>query len=378
MKIVWVSHDHGLSAGAELCLWEGVKGLVDENHDVHVIVPAEGKLAELLKANHIPVSILDYQWWVHSSFRLPVPRLWRNLRAATKLAEILRRIQPDVVISNTLTIPTGAFAARKACIPHVWYIHEFGMEDHGLKFDLGSAVSLTCIRRLSARVIVNSRAVRDRFAHAIPEAKLRVLYYAVDVPARTSIPDMPADPFRLILVGRICPGKRQEDAIRALGWLSGKGVNPRLSLVGSENLAYGRLLRGMAQELDVANQIEFLPFTADPFSLVARCHVALVCSKSEAFGRVTIEAMKQGKPVIGANTGATVELIQDGSTGLLYRAGDPEDLGRKVLALGENRPLLQAMGANAREWSWRTFNRKNHVSALIAILQEAAADLPKR
>jgi glycosyltransferase involved in cell wall biosynthesis len=377
MKIVWVSHDHGLSGGAELCLWEGTRGLVAGHHEVRVVVPSHGKLAERLEAHQIPVSILRYQWWVHSSFRLPVPRLWRNLRASAKLAALLEKVRPDVVISNTLTVPVGAFAARKAGIPHVWYIHEFGFEDHGVKFDLGNAVSLAFIRRLSDKVIVNSRAVYGKFRRSIPESKLRVLHYAVDVPAQAVSTNLDEEPFRLILVGRICSGKRQEDAIRAVARLAARGITADLRLLGNENVAYGSFLRQLAQSLKVEKQIEFLPFAQDPFAHVARSHVALMCSISEAFGRVTIEAMKHGKPVIGADTAATSELIQNGVTGFLYRPEDAEDLSLKIEALYRNRLLLTEMGKNARDWSMRTFSMRTHTTALLSILEEAIADCRK-
>jgi glycosyltransferase involved in cell wall biosynthesis len=48
--------------------------------------------------------------------------------------------------------------------------------------------------------------------------------------------------------------------------------------------------------------------------------------RGEGFGRVTVEAMKVGRPVVGANGGGTVELIRDGWNGLFYRLGDAVDL----------------------------------------------------
>lgn len=57
--------------------------------------------------------------------------------------------------------------------------------------------------------------------------------------------------------------------------------------------------------------------------------VVLICSHWEPFGRVTVEAMLAGKPVI-AISGATVELIHDGVTGLLYDPGNYSVLANKM------------------------------------------------
>ncbi len=317
--------------------------------------------------------VIPSRWWMHYHYRLPFKRVYRNWHAAGHLAEFLRHVHPDVVITNTLTIPVGAFASRRAGVPHVWYIHEFGLEDHGLRFDLGRPLSLACINRLSAKIIVNSKAVYDRFRAHIPESKIRLAYYAVEIPPQRPATEPDADPFRLILVGRICAGKRQEDAVRAVSLLVQKGLDLRLSLVGNENAEYGCFLRRLAQDLRIDRHVEFLAFTEDPFSHFSRSHLALVCSKSEAFGRVTVEAMKMGKAVVGADSGATGELIQDGVTGFLYRPGDFGDLAQKIECLARNRLLLGQMGSAAAAWSNRRFSLENYCSDLLRVLEEAIA-----
>jgi len=371
MKIVWVSHSESLAAGAELCLWEGVNGLVAKGCELNVVVPGAGRLSERLTEIGVPVTVIPYRWWLHAYFRLPVRRLCRNLAATNRLTAIFHQIRPDVVISNTLAVPVGAFAARRAGIAHVWYIHEFGLEDHGLKFDFGSTLSLRLIARLSERVLVNSRAVFDKFRHVISEPKLRLIYYAVEIRALPESIETERNPFNLCLVGRVCAGKGQADAVRALGLLAGKGMDVRLSLVGNENREYGDFLRRLAKEQGVEERIRYVAFTEDPHFHVARAHAALVCSRSEAFGRVTVEAMKLGKPVVGADRAATSELIQDGITGFLYRPGDAGDLAGKLEILYCNRPLVKVMGESAREWSSRTFNLENHTSALLEVLHDA-------
>lgn len=52
----------------------------------------------------------------------------------------------------------------------------------------------------------------------------------------------------------------------------------------------------------------------------------VMCSKFEAFGRVTVEALRSGKLFIGANTGATSEIVEDGITGYVYPVGNYKSL----------------------------------------------------
>jgi glycosyltransferase involved in cell wall biosynthesis len=177
----------------------------------------------------------------------------------------------------------------------------------------------------------------------------------------------------LTIVGRISAGKRQEDAVRAVAQLAGKGLDVRLSLIGTEAPDYGPSLRALVRELGVEERVEFVAFTDDPFSLVAAADLSVICSRGEGFGRVTVEAMKLGKPVIGADSGGTTELIRDGWSGLLFRLGDPADLAGKIETLYHDRALLAAMGANARLWARETFSLQRYTRELQAVFREAAS-----
>ena len=73
-----------------------------------------------------------------------------------------------------------------------------------------------------------------------------------------------------------------------------------------------------------------------------------MCSRAEAFGRVTCEYMAAHLPVIGAASGGTVDIIADGETGFLYKPGVPEKLAEKMQILIEDKrngaSLMKKMG----------------------------------
>ena len=56
----------------------------------------------------------------------------------------------------------------------------------------------------------------------------------------------------------------------------------------------------------------------------------MVCSNREAFGRVTVEAMFAGNPVLAADSGANIELVQDKKNGRIYKNKDLVDLAEKM------------------------------------------------
>ena len=84
-------------------------------------------------------------------------------------------------------------------------------------------------------------------------------------------------------------------------------------------------------------------------TLRKKIDVELVCSRAEAFGRSTVEAMLGGIPVIGCNSGGTPELVKDEITGFLFEYGNYIELSEKMLQFINDKKLVQKMGVAAQE-----------------------------
>ena len=63
------------------------------------------------------------------------------------------------------------------------------------------------------------------------------------------------------------------------------------------------------------------------------CYALVNAARSEAMGRVHVEAMACGKPIIASRTNGAIECVEDGITGLLCGIGDVADLAAKLDAL---------------------------------------------
>jgi glycosyltransferase involved in cell wall biosynthesis len=299
------------------------------------------------------------------------------VEAVPRLADLARQVRAEVVVTNTIAIPSGALAALRVRLPHVWYVHEFGDLDHGLRFHWGRRTSVALVNRTSAAVVVNSEALRAHFGRWIPARKLHLVPYAVDVPDRPR--DWPAAsrPCRMVLVGGKSPGKGQTDAIEALARLRSRGHDARLELVGGGDPAYVATLEELAVRCGVRDQVDFVGFQADPLARFRDAHVALMCSRSEAFGRVTIEALKMGRPVIGTATGATPELVRPGENGFLYPPGRAEELSARMEELCADLARARAMGERGRKWARERFTMEAHGAALETAIRSAVDSFRK-
>ena len=89
----------------------------------------------------------------------------------------------------------------------------------------------------------------------------------------------------------------------------------------------------------------------------------------ETFGLSAAEAMLQGTPVIASELGAFPELIEDGSNGLLFEAGDINELIEKINHLWTNPAEAEAMGQRAQEKIRSHYTEKHFMERILSLYQ---------
>jgi glycosyltransferase involved in cell wall biosynthesis len=254
-------------------------------------------------------------------------------------------------------IPVAAMAARLERFPHAWFVREYGDRDRSLQFQLGRRLTLNLVGRLSQTVLVNSRALCEWVRPQIHGARFFVVPPAVEIAAHAATPALaPTGVVRLLLVGERTPGKGQDQAIKALAALRKDGIRASLTLVGGGVPTYDSYLRALSRHLGAEDSVALVPFQENVAQFYEQADIALVCSASEAFGRVTVEAMKMGRPVVAAASGGTVELIRPGQTGLLYSPGNSTELARQIATLCLDWGRATEIAVRAQQWACRRFN----------------------
>jgi glycosyltransferase involved in cell wall biosynthesis len=177
---------------------------------------------------------------------------------------------------------------------------------------------------------------------------MRVVYQSVSI--NTEIEDkldrkLVRNHFQCCVVGSIQPSKGQDEAIKALSEIVRRGVDAHLFIVGGENRLFTGALRELVAAHDLEQRVTFAGYVNHPMQFIRMADVTLVCSRWEAFGRVIVEAMLAGKPVVATeNSGGTAELIEEGKTGLLYERGHHIELADKIQYLYENPKVRSHLG----------------------------------
>jgi glycosyltransferase involved in cell wall biosynthesis len=96
----------------------------------------------------------------------------------------------------------------------------------------------------------------------------------------------------------------------------------------------------------------------------------------EPFGRVAIESFAKGTPVVASRLAGMTEIVQDGQTGLLCNAGDPEDLAAKLQWAFDHPAEMRAMRPKARAMYESRYTAEENCGALIRAYQLAQAAVP--
>jgi glycosyltransferase involved in cell wall biosynthesis len=91
----------------------------------------------------------------------------------------------------------------------------------------------------------------------------------------------------------------------------------------------------------------------------------------EAFGIVAAEAMSHGLPVIASTMGGLPEVVTDGETGLLFEAGNAEELSNKMLSLWQNPELCKKMGESGRMKALKEYSEEMYYDRLMAVYNHA-------
>lgn len=381
MRVCFVTSSFGeFLSGADRSLLETLDLLQDRGVQCFALLHPRGALRSELIHREIPHRTLPYRPWMAGRESPGWKRLGRIVLNSSLLIPVVHQIRAwecDVIYSNCLIVSTGALAAWITRCPHVWHLRAFGQADFGLRFDFGARPSLWLLDRLSSVCIAVSEAVADRFRDHIEPSKLKVLYDPVRVAASCSV-DGPREQkvqgagLKCVLVGGLYQAKGHRDAIEALAHLNHDGERVFLTVVGGGDPNYRAHLESLVARKNLAHCVRFEGYVRDALPYMEAADVVLVCSRCEAFGRVTVEAMKVAKPVVGARSGGTAELVRDGFNGLLYTPGDSRELAEKIRYLGVNPAAAHRLGDNGRRWAVRRFTDDQYAQELITILESVA------
>jgi glycosyltransferase involved in cell wall biosynthesis len=318
----------------------------------HVVVPAEGEMASLLRAMDVPVAILS----------MPPVRPWTLLagwRCMTQFQALLTSWKIKLVHAHgSRGTLYAALSTKGRDVPVIWHVRVIDRDPwlDGL------------LLRLSSAVIVNSQATAHRFAgRAGAVQKVHVIYNGVNL--RHFSPGTPAPHGRqrlgvpgtspiVLFAGRLEHGKGPDLFLEAATHIHKHFPAACFVMAGDGPLRPVLEARAKAACLP----IRFVGYQAEILTLLRLSSVVVVPSRQEAFGRILIEAMAVQVPVIATRVGGIPEVCLDRKTGLLVAPEDPAALAAAVLETLNDRAETRRRVKAAAELVRSVFSLDEHAA----------------
>lgn len=360
IPVLYVSHVPDLSGAEESLL--ALLAAIDRSRFAPYLACPPGELARRAEQINVETIPLDIKGFKRTRNPLKLSAYAMAWRAGTgQLRKIVDDLAPRVIHANSAQAQFYAGSvAQKAERPCVWHARDL----RPLPFPVRG------VCQNADHVIAISQAVADSLiAGGFSKTRLSCIHNGIDPDewrGRVTGSDirmelgLSGDDRVLLMAAQFVPWKRHEDAVRALPHLLKRQTAARLVIAGSDRFAhhpdYADSLRNLAAELDVSEQVVFAGHRDDMPDVMSAADIVIIPSDAEPFGRVAIEAMALGKPVVGTRAGGLPEVVRDGETGLLVVPRFPESLADACLRLLENESLSRSLGEAGRARVERHFH----------------------
>ncbi len=319
-----------ISGGVERGTLEIAKKIV-ESGNISIVISAGGPLVEALEQDgsiHIKMNVAS---------KNPIT-IWNN---AGKIANIIRNYNVNIVHARSRAPAWSCYFAAKATgIKLITTFHGIYNFKNSIKKYYNSVMTQ------GVKVIAVSNFVKNHIIenYKIDKNKIQVIYRGVNHEEFTKekVSDellkkfrekynVPAGARVLLLPSRMTRWKGHLILIEALEKI--KHLNFYCIIAGdlAKHPGFVSEIQEKIQEYKIQNRAQLFGNEPNMMGLYGIADIVLSTSiEPEAFGRTIIEAQSMEKLVIATNIGGACETIQDGVTGFHVKAGDIDDLAKKI------------------------------------------------
>lgn len=376
--ILFTSWYSGLGGG-ETDLLALAAALPQHNMMPHLLLARAGALGDRWKANGWPVHILRFR----GASTYFVPQLWAQFPVVERMAKLLREENIDLIHADYHTLPMIAPAAKRAEVPVCWTVHGWWFHPKPWQRFF--------FRQFPA--VARSVAIRDGFLGDppfMPEDRLPVVYSGVDTVRfhpeingaafREEI-NLPEDVPTVALIARFQPVKGHHTFQQMAKLVLREVPDAHFIIAGEDTFgvakddAYKRdILQAAENDPLLRERLHYIGFREDVERVMAAADVVVCTSEFESYGKVNLEAMACGVPVVSTNKGGPTETVAHGESGFLVPSGDAAAFAERVIFLLKHPDERTQLGIQGRERVETLFSESAATEAYLDLFKKTLAD----
>ena len=313
-------------------------------------------------------------------------QLWQTRFARRSTAAVVaaaHRWRAELIHTNTSLTPEGGRAALELNLPHVWHIREqigpgkpFRYWGEGPRFG-------RYLGRRATKVIANSDTSSLAIESWLPDGLLEVIPNGLDLSRFSPATRPQRDTVVVGMVGNLSSmAKKHLVFIQAAAKLP-KDLPVELRIYGhapqpaaSNCNAYVAEVYRTVERFGLATRLRFMGHVADPVQIMSAIDILVHPTERESFGRIFVEAMASGLPVIGMRGGGALEIVDDGVTGLLTTPDAPDELAAAIATLATDAEMRARFGEAGRRRAIEHYSIDRCAAAVLQVYAKAMAIRP--
>ncbi|WP_192498624.1 glycosyltransferase family 4 protein [Ornithinimicrobium pratense] len=238
-------------------------------------------------------------------------KLAHGLLQSIGWARFVARLNPDRVYVMSTVCPAPMLGTRLAGRPLVVFLSESVSSNPTLRSVVPKWVIIALVKRWADVTVAVSTYAASQWRGATIIEPPEVM------DPDKALPDVvhgerPATPLEMVMLGTMSAEKGQLDAVRAVGLAVDGGVPLQLTFYGDADRVGLRALEQLISQLHLDEVVRHRGSTTTPMTVLAQADLSVVCSRNEAYGRITAESLLAGTPVVGYALGGTVEILSHG------------------------------------------------------------------
>lgn len=359
-KILCISNHGFMLGGGEHSFLELLSHLPAGLKPV-AVVPEWGELGELLEKAGIEthtVKLATIRPWT----------IFNVLTTAIKISRLCRTSEAALLYANG---PRAAFYADISKlfvkIPAIWHCR-VADKDPYLDF---------LLVRMCDFIVTNSYATERRFESKW-KRKIVTVHNGVDIEwlneSSVEKPDLISENWKVIIcVARVSQWKRHDVVLSAFEKAAVHDPDAHLFFIGgkdAEEPEWWDDLQKRTEESSCSDRIHWVGNVTDVRPWYRAAHLFVFGSENEAFGRVVVEAMACGVPVVAARSGGVPEIVRDGQDGILVSQNHVAEMAEAISAMMTDESFRKKASSSVRERA-QSFSLDNHVARMVRIFRRA-------
>jgi glycosyltransferase involved in cell wall biosynthesis len=353
-------------SGAEKVTLDVIQGFQENGHEVHCMVSGwnDGDFISRLQKLNVPYTAIKLGWYYTTKIWWSVDSLVHYPKAILDFIRLKKKYKPDIIytISFRQIVLLYPFFGKNI----IYHIHDPNSHSKQSKFFLQ-----LINKKVKTYIAVSNFIKLDLIKCGLAENKIEVIYNGIEIKPQPRKQLSEKSIFKVGIVGQVIRRKGHLIAVEALQYLIAENKEVQLVIVGVGDAVFTQEVKQKITELQLNDHVVWKGFVEALEKIYEDVDVVIAPTQNEEpFGLMACEACMFGIPVIVANKGGLVEIVDEGVNGYTFNANNAHELADKISLLYQNKILRTELGNAGKQKVAQLFSKQQMNKNLQLLIEQ--------